>query len=298
MTIYLLPEFNMTICSAGLEKKLVTGNIYYFTQNGESIFDVRAESICDSFNYSFKIKNKIVEGGNCKVVELSPDQILIQLLPIEYYDINQLNSNMYMYENSPCIVNVFENKNATVLIQYKDIKINKKLIKNNYKINIFDKKIKNNSILFICLENSIKKYYLIINKNKIIFNNYIKEININDNLIILDDNINCLGEKTVFEYNIEKESITKYAVEYKPKSPVDNIEIKFLDAVKLSNSKLMKECMGEEFKQMELSSMQEFLGEYDDYIEIDNHYVLVKDGKIIKSINFEIKDNLITNIYE
>lgn len=298
MTIYMLPEFDMNISSCGYSKKLASGNIYYFTYTSECVFDVCAVDFCDSFNYSFSIKNQTVEGGNCKTIKLGQDEILIQLLPVEYFNINSINSNIYMYDNSPCIVNIFDNKNATVLIQYQDKKIYKKLIKNNYKINIFEKKIKNNSILFIALENSIKKYFLILNKNKILFNNYVKEININDNLIILDDNANCLGENTVFEYNFEKNSTTKYAVEYKRKNIIDCLEIKFLDAVKVCNCKLMKECLSADFEQVELSSMQEFLGEYERYLNINNHYLLIKDNEVFKSINFEIKDNLITNIYE
>ena len=60
----------------------------------------------------------------------------------------------------------------------------------------------------------------------------------------------------------------------------------------------MKECLSADFEQVELSSMQEFLGEYERYLNINNHYLLIKDNEVFKSINFEIKDNLITNIYE
>lgn len=298
MVIYLLPEFNMTISAGEFSKKMIAGNIYCFTLSSECVFSVHADSIEESWDYSFLINNKTVEGGKCNVLILSEDELFIQLLPIEHYCINNWNSCIYMFENNPCIVNVFQNQNATAIIQYKDIKIIKKLFKNNYKINIFEKQIKNNSILFICLENSIKKYFLIINKNKILFNNYLKEINLNDNLIILDDNINCLGEKTVFEYNFEKNTTTKYAVKYKSKNATTKTEIKFLDAVKVFNEKLMKECLGEELKDVSLQYLQEFLGEYDDFLMVNNHYLLVKNGEVYKSLNIEIKDDLITDICE
>ena len=116
----MLPEFDMNISSCGYSKKLASGNIYYFTYTSECVFDVCAVDFCDSFNYSFSIKNQTVEGGNCKTIKLGQDEILIQLLPVEYFNINSINSNIYMYDKSPCIVNIFDNKNATVLIQYQE----------------------------------------------------------------------------------------------------------------------------------------------------------------------------------
>lgn len=310
----------MTICCASTIKKLVAGQLYFFVSNEETKFNVVADNIFDSANYSFQICGARVMGGKTKVL-VQKDFVVIQLLPIVYCDILECESQIFVYENSPCIVRLY---NDFLSVTYKDININKKLIKNkinlkklnnseinlnkncqnnlnysnldnNYKINIFDKKIKNNLLLFIELKNNIKKYYIILNKNKILYNNYLKEININDNLIILDDNINCLGEKTVFEFDLESDCQKKYAVQYIGKTISTDLATKFLDATKVGNQKLVKECLALD---IDIDTVQEFLGEYDDFLKIENCYILLHDFQITKAINLEIADNKICNIYE
>ncbi len=313
----------MTISCGPTIKKLVAGQLYFFELFERTKFDVVADDVCDSANYSFEICEGNVTGGKTKVLK-QQDFVVIQLLPIVYCDFFNIQSQIFMYENSPCIVSLFDDN---LRVQYKEININKKLInnkinnlknnsnincknnlninyenninnkyiKNKYKINIFDKKIKNNLILFICLENSIKKYYIILNNTHILFDSYLKEININDNLIILDDNINCLGEKTVFDFDLENNVAKKYAVEYKNKIPPNDVAIKFLDAVKVGNQKLAKECLSLD---VDVLAVQEFLGEYDDYLKIENCYILLNNFEITKAIKFEIVDNKISNIYD
>lgn len=318
----------MTISFDSTVKKLVAGQLYFFELFGQTKFDVVADDIADSVNYSFEICGTYVFGGKTKVL-IQPDFVVIQLLPIHFCDINNIQSQIFMYDNSPCIVNLYGDN---LRVQYKEININKKLInnkinnlkinyknnnnfnncknnsninnnnfninentENKYKINIFDKKIKNNLLLFICLENNIKKYYIILNNSNILFNNYLKEININDNLIVLDDNTNCLGEKTVFEFNLENNSAKKYAVEYKSKIPPNDVAVKFLDATKVRNQKLFRECLSLE---IDIEAVQEFLGEFDDFLKIEDCYILLNNFEITKAIKLEIVDNKICNIYD
>lgn len=294
MTYYLLPTFNSTLIYNNESFHLSSGDIYFFNLTGDTTFNIIADNTNDSINYSFSIKSDTPSSENIKVIKLSNNALLIQLLPIDILNINNIQSQIYMYENSPCIINLFNS--SKILIQYKKIKIFKKLIGNNYEINICEKNIKNNKILFLSLKSDNKSYYLILNNEKILFNNYLKEINLNDNLIILDDNINSLGEKTVFDFDLEKNTTKKYAVKYQSKQYPKDIEILFLDAIKVSNQKLMRSCLTKKLEETTIENMQEFLGEFDDYLKIEEHFVLLNDGVITTSMQFEIKDNLICNI--
>lgn len=111
----------------------------------------------------------------------------------------------------------------------------------------------------------------------------------------MDDNINCLGEKTVFEFDLESDCQKKYAVQYIGKTISTDLATKFLDATKVGNQKLVKECLALD---IDIDTVQEFLGEYDDFLKIENCYILLHDFQITKAINLEIADNKICNIYE
>lgn len=299
MVYYLLSSFDARLKFNTEQIDIRSGDIYYFNCDSEQEIEVVSFNARISMSYNVFINRNNCYAGKTKVINLNQEEILIQLLPLPYLDRECRKSNIYMYDGFPCIVELYDSIPNSVCVKYKELNICNNLINNNYKINIFEKKIKNNNLLFICFENNIKKYYIIVNKDNLIFKGFIKEININENnLIILLDNINCLGQKKVIEYDVDKNTQECYAVEYEKKIIDCPIEIKFLEAVRVCNRKLTSECIGGELAGATIEDINEYLEEFDDFIEIEKSYILIKNFEAIKCIHLEIIDNKIVNIFD
>ena len=138
---------------------------------------------------------------------------------------------------------------------------------------------------------SIKAF--LVKDDKLLWEGCFKEINVLEKeILILEDNESCLGEKLVIKYIVSDKKFEKYPVVYKKKkleflSPVPA----FLDCIMLHNYTQMKKLVSDDLIDFCCEKINDFCGDFDDYIFIENFCVLTKNFEAQKVLCFKISNN-------
>lgn len=264
-----------------------------------STFTVQPIDCTELFPYSFQILNGQILSKNITSFKLGKD-LLIELKPLVYYSPLNLNISNINYNSQDIKLSFYNQTNSLIQINYNHNLINKCFF-NPITVEHFTHQIASKEILFIKLKAQYKEYYLIFDKDKLLFEGYLKEINIDKTqLILLKDNISCLSIKQVINFNLETTSKEEYLIYYNKMQVDKELDIKylFLDNCLVNNFEQAQNYLDNELKCIQPEVLKQFLGEFDNYYIIKEFCLLEKNGELQKVLQFSINNNLITNIDE
>ena len=267
----------------------------------------------------FNIKIKVKPTDN---VYLEEYEILVSHLNAqksEYYDIREFSkgylvvlkpkrrlfqTNYFEEELSlpktEIKIRYFKQSYGIIQVFFKNIKYEFKWGNDLQSLNCFTKKIADKRFAFIEI-NSNKKYCFIFSETKLIYEGYIKEINETANeLLLLADEHNCYGQKTVHKISVKADKQEKYLVYYDEREVNKSFDIRylFLDGVLLGSSELALPYLSSELKLLDFNLLSSYFENFDDYIFVEDNCLLKKNTEVFKIVHFDISNNLITNIYD
>lgn len=296
MRLYFLARFDLVIEINQVSTFLKSGDIVYLDDIPKQEFLITSKDRY-SDNYSFNLENCLNNELSFVCVRKINSGYLIELKPRYIYMPAQTHKKVIGYEDSLYLVEQY----GTNLIQVFSPKeclsmIGDDLIGFEYEIKNIGKKI-----LFLQFNFKQGKYCYIFNNQNLIFSGYVEEINVKENhLIVLCADQSCYGQKRVIDFNIKDDKQEEYFVYGDDREVFDEIDMPylFLDAVKIKSSKLYKQYLSQDLREINEKDFLSFFEDFDDYRIIENDYLLEKNNEVIKVVHFEVFNNIITNIYD
>ena len=290
---------------AGFDLKLECENESVIIKEGEIFFTnvFNAHFFVTPLNqtvllpYTIDIKNgELLHTYACS--KKIDEDLFVELKPFIYYSPQNLEIFNIDYYEKQLIIHYYNQSFSCVKLFYNNQAFTFNST-SNCKVNYFTKTIANKEILFVKLSVKDKEFYYIFKQNEKLFDGYIKDINIKDKtLILLVDDVNCYGEKRVKNFNIETAETNDYLIHFDKREICLNLDVAylFLDAIMIDNFNTAKNYLSNDLKILDNKIFKTFFGEFDRYLIINNHCLLIKNGELYSIIQLTIKNNLIINI--
>lgn len=249
-------------------------------------------------SYKFSI-SKILTNKHIKAIKIDEDLWFCQLLPDVEYLVDDENIMPIKIGDEECIIRYFVGEYGYFSFFGKDVFIKRK-IRQIKSLSFSNKKIAQKDYLFVIINCGEKKYLFLLDKKQLIWDGYFKEINILENeILILEDNNSCLGEKLVVKVDAGANKITKYPVIYKKKSlEFSSPILAFLDSIIVHDYSQMKKYCAIDLTEICNENILLFCGEFDDYLLLDEGCVLLKNFEAQKVLRFKVENNVIVDIFD
>lgn len=248
--------------------------------------------------YEVDLKS-IIKSSNIKCLKIGCHTLFCQLIPKVTYSIENENYLIQKNFNVTCLIRYFVGEYSYFSLFINNFSIKRKMynVKSCFS---YTKKVQNEEFLFVVVNMENKNYLFLVKDDKLLWEGCFKEINVLEKeILILEDNESCLGEKLVIKYIVSDKKFEKYPVVYKKKkleflSPVPA----FLDCIMLHNYTQMKKLVSDDLIDFCCEKINDFCGDFDDYIFIENFCVLTKNFEAQKVLCFKISNNLIVDIID
>ena len=295
MKVYLWARFDCKIETEQQTLSMRANDIYFFESNNARFF-VSPTSCEELLSYSFELNNGELFSSFLTSKKVGSN-LIIELKPLIYYSPKNLEIQNIKYNSSNLQIHLYDQAFSLCKIFYNNT--HTKTFCNNVKLSHFTKTIAGIEILFIKLIVGSRQYYYIFNKKNLLFEGYIKEINIKEKtLILLIDDINCYGEKRVKTFNLETNEQEQYLIHYDNRNIYLNLDINylFLDAIMVQDFNKAKAYLSSDLRFLDSDILAQFFGDFDSYQLIENCCFLQKNDELTSIIQLAIKDNLIYNI--
>ena len=292
MILYIYSSQDLIINNRESEQ-IVAGNFYCLKiQDGENIL------IYPTSSAGVIILNKqiIAQCNHNNIIFHTIDKstVLCEIKPFE------IGENIHSYKVDQAEVRLVYNR-SNIIIYFKSQYYG---IVNGCYNRITFKKLGDLNPIGILYLDGYKKNIIVFNKSEIIFcGEYIDIESCEKFIQIYTHNSNVFNIGTLLKYSadnkLEIKNIQDFGPEIKQLNPEFNL-IYFIEAIKCGRFKYAYNKMSYDLKsEITIETLKEYFVPFDRYIYLSdkNIYVTIKNSKIQKIYRFEIKDNLINNIY-